>query len=64
MRYQVYLQKDVSDIINTIAKGLGKKPSTIIKDLLETNFRTAFSMAENQLSDRKEGNPHGEQSKK
>lgn len=45
MKYQIYLQKDVSDIINAIAQGLHKKPSTLIKEMLESNFRTAYSQA-------------------
>ena len=47
MKYQIYLQKDVSDIINSISKGLNKKPSTFIKELLESNFRTAYKDAIN-----------------
>lgn len=43
MRYQIYLDKEVSDIINTISKGLNKKPNTLIKELLESNFRTAYA---------------------
>lgn len=43
MRYQIYLSKDVSDIINTISQGLNKKPNTFIKELLESNFRTAYA---------------------
>jgi len=45
MRYQIYLSKDVSDIINSISKGLSKKPNTLIKELLESNFRTAYADA-------------------
>lgn len=47
MKYQIYLQKDVSDIINSISKGLNKRPSTFIKELLENNFRTAYKDAIN-----------------
>lgn len=43
MRYQIYLSKDVSDIINAISLGLKKKPNTLIKELLENNFRTAYA---------------------
>lgn len=43
MRYQIYLSKDVSDIINAISQGLKKKPNTLIKELLESNFRTAYA---------------------
>jgi len=45
MRYQIYLSKDVSDIINAISKGVNKKPNTLIKELLESNFRTAYADA-------------------
>lgn len=43
MRYQIYLSKDVSDIINAISQGLEKKPNTLIKELLESNFRNAYA---------------------
>jgi len=42
MKYQIYLQKDVSDIINAISEGLNKKPATLIKEMLESNFRNAY----------------------
>lgn len=42
MKYQIYLQKDVSAMINAIAEGLNKKPSTLIKEMLESNFRNAY----------------------
>ena len=45
MKYQIYLQKDVSEMINAIATGLGKKPATFIKEMLENNFRTAYKDA-------------------
>ena len=45
MKYQIYLQKDVSDIINKVAQFEGKKPTTLIKELLEDNFRTAYNQA-------------------
>lgn len=48
MRYQIYLSKDVSDIINAISKGVNKKPNTLIKELLESNFRTAYADALSQ----------------
>lgn len=46
MKYQIYLNKDVSNIINKIAEFEGKKPSTLIKQLLEENFTTALKQAE------------------
>ena len=45
MKYQIYLQKDVSDIINAVAKATNKKPNTMIKEMLESNFRVAFNQA-------------------
>lgn len=45
MKYQIYLQKDVSDIINTVAKATNQKPSTMIKQMLENNFRVALGQA-------------------
>ena len=45
MKYQIYLQKDVSEIINAIAQGLNKKPNTLIKEMLEENFRLGFNQA-------------------
>jgi len=57
MKYQIYLQKDVSDIVNAIAKSLNQAPSTMLKEMLETNFRTAYNQA-------KKGVENGEKSKK
>lgn len=45
MKYQIYLAKDVSDLVNKVAKYEGKKPNTLIKELLESNFRTAYQQA-------------------
>lgn len=45
MKYQIYLQKDVSEIINKIAQALNQAPSTLIKNYLETNFREAYTLA-------------------
>lgn len=42
MKYQIYIQKDVSDIINAVAKSLNKKPTTLLKEMLESNFRNAY----------------------
>lgn len=53
MKYQIYLQKDVSEIINKVAKTLGKKPSTMIKEMLESNFRTAYQDAIKVVGERK-----------
>ena len=45
MKYQIYLQKDVSEMINAIAQGLGMKPATFIKQQLESNYRKAYEDA-------------------
>lgn len=45
MKYQIYLQKDVSEIINALCAGLDIKPSTFIKEHLETSFRSAYQSA-------------------
>lgn len=45
MKYQIYLAKDVSDIVNKVANFENKKPSTLLKELLEDNFRTAYNQA-------------------
>lgn len=50
MKYQIYLAKDVSDIINGVAKSLNKKPSTMIKEMLEENFRIAYKDVMNQVT--------------
>jgi len=54
MRYQIYLAKDVSDLVNKVAKYEGKKPNTLIKELLESNFRTAYQQA-NEMETNKNG---------
>lgn len=57
MKYQIYLAKDVSHIINKVAEYEKKKPCTLIKELLEDNFRTAYNQA-NELYEKvgKKGN--------
>ena len=42
MKYQIYLSKDVSDIINAIAKFENIKPNTLIKNLMEQNITSAY----------------------
>lgn len=41
MRYQIYLNKETTEIIEKVALEEGKKPSTIIKQLLESMLRIA-----------------------
>lgn len=38
MKYQIYLNKEISDIINALAKAEGKKTNTFIKDFVEHSF--------------------------
>ena len=45
MKYQIYLQKDVSVIINALAEGCHVQPSTLIKTMLESNIRNAYKDA-------------------
>jgi predicted DNA-binding protein len=42
MKYQIYLNKETSTILNGIADQLGKKPSTLIKEFLEKTFAMAI----------------------
>lgn len=38
MKYQIYLKKDVSEVINTISKVSNQKPATFIKEFIERCF--------------------------
>lgn len=38
MKYQIYLNKETTEVINTIAKASNTKPSTFIKDFIEECF--------------------------
>lgn len=49
MKYQIYLNKETSTILNEIAEQLGKKSSTLIKEFLEKTF----AMAIDTLGDKK-----------
>lgn len=49
MKYQIYIKKEVSDIINKVAQFEGKKPNTLIKELLEQNFTLAYNQAQEVL---------------
>lgn len=55
MKYQIYLAKDVSEVLNAISEGLNKKPSTLIKELLEDNFRRGIIQATQYLGGAKNG---------
>jgi hypothetical protein len=41
MKYQIYLNKETSELINKIAEREGLKPSTTIKRLLESVYNAA-----------------------
>lgn len=55
MKYQIYLQKDVSEIVDAIAMGLNKTPSTLLKEMLESNFRNAYKDALKLVGDKDNG---------
>ena len=38
MKYQIYLNKDTSEIINAIAQKEGRKPASLIKEFMEEFF--------------------------
>lgn len=45
MKYQIYLNKETSELINTCATHDNIKPSTMIKQLLEGMFKIASETA-------------------
>lgn len=45
MKYQIYLNKETSTIIEKVAQTDNKKPNTLIKELLEGMFRIAQATA-------------------
>lgn len=50
MKYQIYLSKEVSEIINGIAKAEKKKPASFIKEFLETSFKSLkVAMTDEQI---------------
>ena len=40
MKYQIYLKKESSDILNELAKTWNIKPNTLIKLIIEPQFQT------------------------
>jgi predicted DNA-binding protein len=57
MKYQIYLNKDASELLNQMAKADNKKPATLIKELMESMLRVAkatFEATERELKDGKE----------
>lgn len=51
MRYQIYLDKETSEIINTCAEHDNQKPATLIKQLLESMFHLAKATEEQTRKD-------------
>lgn len=49
MKYQIYLNKTTSEMLNEIARQLDKKPSTLIKEFIENSF----TMAEKTIGEEK-----------
>lgn len=45
MKYQIYLQKDVSEIVEELSKNLNTKSSTLIKQMIEDTLRSAYELA-------------------
>ena len=48
MKYQIYLKKDTSNLVNQLAEKNGEKPATFIKKFLES-FMRIYSATEDQL---------------
>lgn len=40
MKYQIYLNKETSELVNAISKLQGKKPNSFIKEFIENCFET------------------------
>lgn len=50
MKYQIYLNKATSELINAVSKAQGKKPNSFIKEFLEACFVTTEKvLSEEQL---------------
>lgn len=50
MKYQIYLNKETSELLNSMAEQLKMKPSTFIKAFIEGSFNTLISMKEDSES--------------
>lgn len=48
MKYQIYLKKDTSTLVNNLAEKNGEKPATFLKKFLES-FMRIYSATETQL---------------
>lgn len=45
MKYQIYLNKETSELVNKFAEKDGKKPATFIKNMLESIIKIAQASA-------------------
>lgn len=46
MKYQIYLNKETSDIVERIAKASNKKGASVIKEMFESMLRISKNTAE------------------
>lgn len=53
MRYQIYLDKETTKIVELLAKAQSKKTNTFIKNYLEEVFKTAYGVAVKEYEDSK-----------
>lgn len=51
MKYQIYLNKQVSEVIELYAEMTGKKPNTLIKEYVENCFKIAMETSERTLEE-------------
>lgn len=49
MKYQIYLNKEVSNLVESMAKEDNVRPSTFLKNFLESIILTARDVANNQM---------------
>lgn len=53
MKYQIYLNKQTSDIINAIAEKEGRRPVSLIKEFMEGFFDVAKAVRETMQDDKR-----------
>lgn len=46
MKYQIYLNKFTSEIVNKMAEEINIKPATMIKEIFETNVLNGYKQAQ------------------
>lgn len=51
MKYQIYLNKKTSEVINALAKMDNEKPATYLKRYLEVSFAIAMKKAQEVIDD-------------